>query len=189
MAVSANADILLFYFSWALRLPLISGVLRLPGVPATAAFLSCRLPRRLVRGPTGDLECDWEGCETDYIANAQRYFRKPAFSDPVRLAVGRALGERRVRVAWWLAKAQRADAGRRGAMRTLRGLLAGGSARVGAGLSTVLRSLVSGSRPVLAAAGVAVAAVSTALQQLLMLLSRLLRNGRRPPRPLAEGVD
>mmetsp|Transcript_6378 Transcript_6378/g.19379 ORF Transcript_6378/g.19379 Transcript_6378/m.19379 type:complete len:265 (+) Transcript_6378:142-936(+) len=124
VAVSANADILLFYFSWALHLPGARLMLQLPGVPATAAFLSRRLPRRPVRGNTWDYECDWEGCETDYVANAERYYRKPAFSDPVRLAVRKALGERRARAAWWLSKTNtNMKEGRRGVRRRTRELL------------------------------------------------------------------
>lgn len=107
VAVSANADILLFYFSWALHIPGIGVLLRLPGVPAAAAFVSRRLPRRPVRGQTWDYECDWEGCETDYIATAERYYHLSRFSDPVQLAVRAALGERGATRAWWMAKSSK----------------------------------------------------------------------------------
>lgn len=209
VAVSANADILLFYFSWALRLPFIGTLLRLPGVPAAAAFLSRRLPRRPVRGSTWDLECDWEGCETDYIANAERYYNKPAFSDPVRLAVGRALGERRARAAWWLAKAKRAEVGRLGAVRVGRGLSDGpqcgpqgwamggaiGGAQGGvrtrlkAGVSAMALGLRSVGQSALAAAGVAQTGVSRALEHLAEFLSRIMGTDPRPPRRLAETLE
>ncbi|EOD09849.1 hypothetical protein EMIHUDRAFT_216481 [Emiliania huxleyi CCMP1516] len=46
-AVSANADVLLWYFGWVLRLPLLRHLLlSLPAMPRIAAFLARRLPRR-----------------------------------------------------------------------------------------------------------------------------------------------
>ena len=50
LACSANADILLFYFGWVLRLPLGGWVLRLPFMPRLANFLVKWLPRWPVRG-------------------------------------------------------------------------------------------------------------------------------------------
>ena len=51
LSVSANADVLLFYFGWLLRIPLLGRlVLRLPVMPRLAAYLATRLPSRLVRG-------------------------------------------------------------------------------------------------------------------------------------------
>ena len=51
MQVSFNADVLLYYFGWVLRIPRIGGwALRLPFMPRLAAFLSKWLPKRPVRG-------------------------------------------------------------------------------------------------------------------------------------------
>ena len=63
LACSANADILLFYFGWVLRLPLGGWVLRLPFMPRLANFLVKWLPRWPVRGRTAYLYEDWEGCD------------------------------------------------------------------------------------------------------------------------------
>jgi len=64
LAVSGNADVLLYYFGWVLRIrPLGAFVLRLPFMPRLAAFLATRLWRRPVRGRTCDYYCDWEGCD------------------------------------------------------------------------------------------------------------------------------
>jgi len=61
MAIAANADILLFYLGWILRIPVLGGwTLRLPLMPRVANFLAQRLPRRPVRGRTWDYECTWE---------------------------------------------------------------------------------------------------------------------------------
>ena len=62
--VSANADILLFYFGWLLRIPKLAGwALRLPFTPWLAALLCRVLPARLVRGRTCGYTCDWDGCD------------------------------------------------------------------------------------------------------------------------------
>jgi len=62
--VSANADILIFYFGWVLRVPWLGrSVLRLPFMPRLASFLAKRLPRRLARGRTCDYICDWSDCD------------------------------------------------------------------------------------------------------------------------------
>lgn len=78
VAVSADADVLLFYFGWILRVPLLrKWVLKLPFLPRLCAFLARRLPRRPVRGRTSDYVCDWEQCDVvQYEARlaAQRGF-------------------------------------------------------------------------------------------------------------------
>ena len=72
LQVSANADILLFYFGWVLRIPWLgSFVLRLPFLPRLANFLCQVLPRRPVRGRTCDYECDWAGCDLDGFTTEQ----------------------------------------------------------------------------------------------------------------------
>jgi len=64
LAVSANADILLYYFGWVLRVPWLGRwVLRLPFIPRLANFLCMRLPRWPVRGRTAHYICEWEGCD------------------------------------------------------------------------------------------------------------------------------
>ena len=82
-AVSANADILLFYLGWTLRVPLLRRLLYLPLLPRLASFLARRLPRRPVRGRTWDYVCDWEGC--DMIVRSDVAQRKRAAK---RLAPG-----------------------------------------------------------------------------------------------------
>ena len=47
--VSANADLLIHYFGWALRVPGLRRIFLLPGVPRFIAFLAPRLPARRVR--------------------------------------------------------------------------------------------------------------------------------------------
>jgi len=72
LSVSANADVLLFYFSWVLRIPRLGGiVLRLPFMPRLASFLSTHLPARPVRGRTCDYICDWDGCDVDAYTSEQ----------------------------------------------------------------------------------------------------------------------
>ena len=59
LAVSANADILLYYFGWVLRVPWLGRwVLRLPFIPRLANFLCMRLPRWPVRGRTAHYICE-----------------------------------------------------------------------------------------------------------------------------------
>ena len=56
--VSANADVLLYYFGWALRIPLLARCLAAcPGGPRLIAFAARRLPRRPVRGYCSDVQC------------------------------------------------------------------------------------------------------------------------------------
>ncbi|KAJ1446705.1 hypothetical protein M885DRAFT_452177 [Pelagophyceae sp. CCMP2097] len=59
LVVSANADILLFYFGWAMRIPLAPRLfLRAPGAVGVLRFAARRLPRRFVRNHCCDVECD-----------------------------------------------------------------------------------------------------------------------------------
>ena len=69
--VSANADVLLWYLGWVLRLPFAHRLLQLPGMPRVSAFLARRLPKWPVRGLRGAYyECEWEECATGYRAPA-----------------------------------------------------------------------------------------------------------------------
>merc|ERR1712151_1056407 len=95
VSISANADVLLWYFSWVLRVPILRRVLLLPGFPRLASFMSRRLPRFPVRGRREDVGCDWEDCETSYVANAQRYFEQIGAEEDVELSVRKALGKRK----------------------------------------------------------------------------------------------
>lgn len=97
VAASANADILVHYFGWALRIPYLHNFLALPGMPRAVAFISRTLPKRPVRGPTADYECDWEECDVSYVANANRYYGgiKKAGADDVQAAVQEALGKKK----------------------------------------------------------------------------------------------
>ena len=66
LACSANADVLLWYFGWVLRIPFVgSWVMSLPFMPRLAGFLCRVLWKRPVRGRTCDYICDWEGCDVD----------------------------------------------------------------------------------------------------------------------------
>ena len=66
LSVSANADVLVWYFGWVLRIPRIGGwVLSWPFMPRLASFLVKRLWKRPVRGYTCDYICDWEDCDVD----------------------------------------------------------------------------------------------------------------------------
>ena len=47
--VSANVDVLIHYFGWGLRVPLIRRAFLLPGVPRAIAWLAPRLPKRRLR--------------------------------------------------------------------------------------------------------------------------------------------
>ena len=72
LQVSANADILLYYFGWVLRIRWLgSWVLRWPFMPRLAGFLCKVLPKRPVRGRTCDYLCDWEGCDLDAYTTEQ----------------------------------------------------------------------------------------------------------------------
>ena len=80
-----------------LRIPFLHNLLALPGVPRAVAFVSRVMPRRPVRGPTSDYECDWEDCDVSYTANAAHYYRgiRVAGESDVQAAVQAALGRRR----------------------------------------------------------------------------------------------
>ena len=59
---SANMDILLFYFGWALRIPFVPRLFfSLPGSPGMVSALANRLPKRLVRGRCCDVSCYVDG--------------------------------------------------------------------------------------------------------------------------------
>lgn len=96
VAASANADLLLHYFGWCLRIPYLHHILSLPGVPRAVAAISRILPARPVRGPTSRFSCDWEECETSYEANAKRYYAgiPTAGEEDVQAAIEVALGRR-----------------------------------------------------------------------------------------------
>ena len=70
LGASANMDVLLFWFGWALRVP---GLPRLffaiPGSPRIVTFLANRLPKRFVRGYCSGVSCTVDG---DYGANFNR---------------------------------------------------------------------------------------------------------------------
>ena len=64
LIVSQNADILMYYFSWVLKLPYVgSRILGVWGMPYVAGFFARVLPKRFVRGGTGGVACNFEGCE------------------------------------------------------------------------------------------------------------------------------
>ena len=64
LGVSENADILVFYFGWILRIPRLGrAVLGLPFMPRLAAFLGRKLPKWPVRRGTSRVVCNFEGCE------------------------------------------------------------------------------------------------------------------------------
>ncbi len=96
VAASANADLLVHYFGWCLRIPLLHNVLAIPGVPRLVARVSRILPATPVRGPTGTYACDWEGCDTSYVANAARYYAgiRTCGEEDVQRAILVALGRR-----------------------------------------------------------------------------------------------
>ncbi|CAB9522942.1 expressed unknown protein [Seminavis robusta] len=62
LGASANMDVLLFWFGWALRVP---GLPRLffaiPGSPRIVTFLANRLPKRFVRGYCSGISCTVDG--------------------------------------------------------------------------------------------------------------------------------
>jgi len=64
LKVSENADILVWYFGWVLRIPWLGkSVLNLSFMPRLAAWLGCVLPRYPVRKGTTYVRCNFEGCE------------------------------------------------------------------------------------------------------------------------------
>eukprot|EP00956_Cyclotella_meneghiniana_P023779 scaffold46878_cov72-Cyclotella_meneghiniana.AAC.10 len=55
-------DILLFYFGWALRIPLVPLLFfSFPASPRLVSFLANRLPKRLVRGRCYNVSCFVDG--------------------------------------------------------------------------------------------------------------------------------
>ena len=59
---SANMDILLYYFGWALHIPFVARIFfSFPGSPRIVSFLANRLPKRLVRGQCCDVSCYVDG--------------------------------------------------------------------------------------------------------------------------------
>jgi hypothetical protein len=59
LTTSANIDILLFYFGWVFRVPVIPSLLfAIPGFVRLLGFLANRLPKRFVRGPCADVACE-----------------------------------------------------------------------------------------------------------------------------------
>jgi len=71
-AVSANADVILWWFGWVLRLPFARWLLRLPLVPRVANFAARHLPRRPVRGRTADYVCEWEACAVEVASSFEQ---------------------------------------------------------------------------------------------------------------------
>jgi len=62
LSASANMDILLFYFGWALQIPFVPRMFfSCPGSPRFVSFLANRLPKRLVRGQSCDVSCYADG--------------------------------------------------------------------------------------------------------------------------------
>jgi len=61
LSASANMDVLLFYFGWALRIPLVPRCFFALAPPATVSFLANRMPKRLVRGRCCDVTCFVDG--------------------------------------------------------------------------------------------------------------------------------
>ena len=62
LSASANMDILLFYFGWALRIPFVPRMFfSFPGSPGMVSALANRLPKRLVRRRSWDVTCYVDG--------------------------------------------------------------------------------------------------------------------------------
>lgn len=100
VSVSANADVLLFYFGWLINVPIVNRILLIPGFPRLAAFMARYLPRWPVRGRNKneeDVGCSWEECDTSYVVNAQRYWAvaESGSSNNVVRSVRAAFGDRR----------------------------------------------------------------------------------------------
>lgn len=59
---SKNADVLLWWFGWMLRVPVLHRVFLVPGVPPLCAWAAGWLPRRWARGPNCvGVDCSVEG--------------------------------------------------------------------------------------------------------------------------------
>jgi len=100
VAISANADVLLWYFGWVLKTPILRRVLLLPFMPRVANFLAKHLPRWPVRGRGSEESCDWESCDTDYEVNAQRYWARFGSAADVQRSVDAALGRVQASNSW-----------------------------------------------------------------------------------------
>jgi hypothetical protein len=62
LGASANLDVLLFWFGWALQIPLLPKLFfSLPGSPRMVSFLANRLPRRFVRNYCSGVTCHVDG--------------------------------------------------------------------------------------------------------------------------------
>lgn len=61
LSASANMDILLYYFGWALRIPLVPFFFFALAPPSAVSFLANRMPKRLVRGQCCDVSCYVDG--------------------------------------------------------------------------------------------------------------------------------
>ena len=62
LGASANLDVLLFWFGWALRVPGLPRVFfAIPGSPRIVTFLANRLPKRFVRGYCSGVSCYVDG--------------------------------------------------------------------------------------------------------------------------------
>lgn len=59
--VSANADVVIWYFGWALKTPVVRSIVQLwfmaPGTPTICSWLATHLPKRPVRGDCAGIEC------------------------------------------------------------------------------------------------------------------------------------
>mmetsp|Transcript_13835 Transcript_13835/g.32825 ORF Transcript_13835/g.32825 Transcript_13835/m.32825 type:complete len:100 (-) Transcript_13835:163-462(-) len=57
-----NADVLVYYWGWALKTPGLRKIVQLwffmPGTPRIVAWLATHLPKRPVRGLCSDIECE-----------------------------------------------------------------------------------------------------------------------------------
>jgi len=62
LSASANMDVLLFWFGWALRIPGLPKLFfAMPGSPRLVSFLAKRLPRRFARGYCSGVSCTVDG--------------------------------------------------------------------------------------------------------------------------------
>ena len=89
LTVSANADVILFYFGWVLRIRWLANlVMRLPFLPWLADKLARWLPRRPVRGNTAYYECVYDGCDiVEYEADLARRRARLAMEQEQRARV------------------------------------------------------------------------------------------------------
>mmetsp|Transcript_7502 Transcript_7502/g.22221 ORF Transcript_7502/g.22221 Transcript_7502/m.22221 type:complete len:416 (-) Transcript_7502:36-1283(-) len=86
--VSANADVVLFWFGWALRIPFfVPAFVRLPFGPRVISFMARRLPRRWVRNYCAGVECLVD--ERNYAADWNKAYDPRLNTDPGWWRVGR----------------------------------------------------------------------------------------------------